>query len=282
MPGVLEGKAVAITGAGSGLGRAYALAAGAAGAVVAVGDVDADAAHRTVADLAEMGVDGVAASGDIADPDAARAVVHACVDHFGAIDGLVNNAGVSRVGPSWEATDAEVARLIGVNLTGVISATHAALPRMIAQGRGSVINIVSGALLGMPDIALYGGTKAGVLGLTYGWALEAAGTGVRVNALSPLANTSMSDLMEGVPDRLKGPPPEQIAPVVVALLAPGAEHLNGQLIRFDGARLGLMAPPGKGAGVEREVWDAEQITDAFAGELRPHLQRLGLGGSTGQ
>lgn len=279
MTGLLAGKAIAITGAGSGLGRAYALAAGAAGAAVVVGDVDEIAAARTVAELADLGAEAVAVPGDIADPEIGRAIVRACVERFGAIDGLVNNAGISRAGPSWEASDTEVSRLLGVNIAGVIAATQAALPKMIACGTGSIVNVVSGALLGMPDIALYGGTKGAVLGLTYGWAVEAVGTGVRVNAISPLATTSMSDLMENIPDHLKGPPPEQIAPVVVALLSAGTAHVNGQIVRFDGTRLGFMTPPGKGPGSKRETWDAESVVGAFTGDLRALVQPVGLGAS---
>lgn len=276
MAGLLEGKAVVITGAGGGLGRAYALAAGGQGAHIVVNDYDARGAGQTVEELHSRGVDAVAATGDISDPEVARGLIKLCLDRFDRIDGLVNNAGVSRAGPSWEASDEEVARLFGVNVTGVIAATAVALPAMMRRGSGSVINIISGAILGMQDIALYGGTKGAILGLTYGWAVETAGTGVRVNALSPLAKTSMSNLMDDIPEEFKGPAPERIAPAVVALLSEDLAHLNGQVIRFDGERLGFMTPPGKGAGMRQDTWTARGVVEAFSGELRNKEERLGL------
>lgn len=276
MAGLLEGKAVVITGAGGGLGRAYALAAGAEGARIVVNDVDPTLAERTAMELREGGTGAIAEPGDISDPQAARGLVRACIQEYGWIDGLVNNAGISRAGPSWEATDEEVSRLLGVNVTGVIAATAEALPAMIERGSGAIVNIVSGAMLGIPDIALYGGTKGAVLGLTYGWAVEAAGTGVRVNALSPLARTGMSDLMADIPEDFKGPGPDRIAPAVVALLSDELSHINGQVIRFDGERLGFMSPPGRGAGTRQESWTPRAVADAFGGELAAQVERLGL------
>lgn len=276
MAGLLEGKAVVITGAGGGLGRAYALAAGAEGASVVVNDHDAVLAHRTVEELQISGGVATAIVGDISIPDVARGLIHACLDRFGKIDGLVNNAGVSSAGPSWEAADEDVAHLFGVNVMGVIAATATALPAMMRRGSGSIINIISGAILGMEDLTLYGGTKGAVLGLTNGWAVEAAGTGVRVNALSPLARTSMSDIMEDIPEEYKGPAPERIAPVVTALLSDSLAHLNGQTIRFDGERLGFMTPPGKGPGTRQDSWSAQSVVEAFTGELRDRGTRLGL------
>jgi len=273
----LNGKAVAITGAGSGLGRAYALAAGAAGAAVALSDIDEVAVDETAAELARVGARAVSVPGDIADPTTGRRLVSICAEEFGAIDGLVNNAGASHAGQSWNASDAEVEQIFGVNVIGVIAATHAAIPVMMQQGSGSVLNVVSGALLGMPEITLYGGSKGAILSLTYGWALEVEGSGVRVNALSPLAKTSMSDRMEDTPDHLKGPPPEHIAPAVIAMLADETAHLNGQIIRFDGQRLGFMSPPAKAPGVKRESWDPSAVSGALAGELRQHAQPFGLG-----
>lgn len=277
MTGLLEGRAIAITGAGGGLGRAYALAVAGQGGAVVVGDIDAEAAESTAREVNAIGAQAIAVPGDISDPQVGRTLIRAGVEEFGAMHGLVNNAGISRAGRSWEATDDDVARLLGVNVAGVIATTHAALAHMVPRGEGAIVNVVSGALLGMPGITLYGGTKGAVLGLTYGWAVETDGTGVRVNAISPLARTGMSDLMTDIPDEFKGPPPAAIAPAVIALLADGTAHVTGQVIRFDGVRLGFMSPPAKAPGVEQESWTPARAVEAFAGELRPHLQPLGLG-----
>src|SRR5690625_554093 len=277
MGGLLEGKAVVVTGAGGGLGRAYALAAAQAGARLVLVDRTEAALTDALDDTRRAGAAAIAFPGDISAPDVGRGAVQACLAAYGRIDGLVNNAGIPHVGYSWEASDEEVARLFGVNVLGVIAATTAALPAMVSQGAGSVVNVISGALVGMPGMALYGGSKGAVLGLTYGWAIEAADTGVRVNAISPLANTAMSAQMTDIPEHLKGPDPHAIAPAVVALLADGAAHLNGQIVRFDGTRLGLMSPPGKGPGTRRERWDARGVLAAFDGELRDDRQRVGLG-----
>lgn len=281
MARLLKGRTIVVTGAGGGLGRAYALAIGAEGGNLVIGDIDGTGARATVEQLRSAGARALAVPGDISDRDIARGLIRAGIEEFGAVDGLVNNAGISYPGTSWETSDDAVAHILGVNVAGVIYATHEALAHMVPRGTGSIVNVVSGAMLGMPELTLYGGTKSAILGLTYGWAVETSSTRVRVNALSPLARTGMSDHMSGIPEKFKGPDPESIAPVVVALLADGSTHLHGQTLRFDGQRLGFMAPPAKAPGVKRDEWSPVSVLEAFDEDLRPHMQPFGLGTGKG-
>ena len=272
----LEGRAVLITGGGRGLGREYALAAASAGARLLVNDADETSAVATAHAVRLAGGEAVAVGGAVEHPGTAAGLVAECERAFGQIDGFVANAAVLHPGPLVGQPADVIARTIAINLLGAALGAAAAADRMRAAGGGSIVTVVSGAMQGLPDLALYGTTKAGVLGLTLGLALELRGTGVRVNAISPLARTPMSDAM-GLPDSAKGGDPSLVAPAVVYLLGDRSRHLTGQVVRFDGQRLGLVAPPRLAATtVERQWWSADGIADALDGELAPHVAPLGL------
>ncbi len=275
MAGALEGLAVVVTGAGGGLGREYALACAEAGALVVVNDVHADAATETARVIQSLGGTAVVEVVSVVDAGAGDRLVEACLSAFGRIDGLVNNAGLLGPGDPCEQDPAEVAQLLETNIAGVIRCGTAAMRAMARAGRGSIVNVVSGAMQGLPNLSLYGGTKGAVMGLTYGWALEMAEFGVRVNAISPLAATGMSDLMD-IDDAAKGGPAHRVAPAVVYLLSGGSAQLNGQILRFDGTRLGLVAPPRAVATIHRDQWDVAAVTDAVAGPLSSWLSPVGL------
>src|SRR5207253_11354170 len=119
--------------------------------------------------------------------------------------------------------------------------THA-IRRMLAQGGGTIINVSSGAHLGMRHMAAYGATKGGVASLTYTWALDLAPHGIRVNAISPIADTRMADAL-GPRARRPGWPPEHTAPLVSFLLSDPSRGISGQVIRLNGRQLGLIAHP---------------------------------------
>lgn len=268
----LHGKAVIVTGSGRGLGRAYALDAATAGAAVVVNDVDPQAAETVVADIRAAGGRAVADGHSVADPEGAQALVDRCVEEFGSLDGLVNNAGVLTEAPAWETTDEQSARMVSVNVLGTIYCGHAAIRRMRAAGTAaSIVNVTSGTHLGQPGLAVYGATKGAVASLTYGWALDLAGTPVRVNALSPLAITPMK-----LPPYDGHARPEDIAAVVTYLLSDASARLTGQVVRRARQELGLIRHPVVGPMIGGE-WTLAAIAEAFDTTLATELDPVGFG-----
>lgn len=283
----LDGKAIAITGAGDGLGAAYARQVAALGASVLVNDIDASAAARTVAGIDAAGGRAVALAGDVSDWGFGAGLVGACIDAFGAIDGLVNNAGLLRPALLEAVTEADFRRMIAVNLLGTAACAQAAAQWMRTAGRGgSILNVTSGSQAGDVALGAYGSTKGAVASLTYSWAMELRDTGIRMNALSPLAETAMAaqnaHLMA-----LQGrnrevhyqslPPAEVNAPVVAFLLSDAARGVNGQVIRIAGRQLSFVTHPLIAAPVIEDDWTCDSVADAFAGTLLGHQHRLGLG-----
>lgn len=274
--GLLAGASVIVTGAGSGLGRAYSVALAEAGANVLAGDLDERGLAGTVEMIRAGGgsVQGhVRAVGGRED---AERIVAACLDSFGSLEGLVANAGVLNPGASRTLPESRVEATLRTNVAGVWHCCAAAMDVMVPQGSGSIVTVVSGAMAGLENLALYGTSKAAVLGMTYGLSLELEGTGVRINAVSPLANTPMSDDMD-IDEAFKGGLPEAVAPVVVHLLSGRSRDLNGQIVRFDGRSLGLVHPPRLAAATaSREAWTADDIAAALDGPLRPWRAPVGL------
>ena len=272
----LAGLSVVVTGAGAGLGRAYALSAAAAGAAVVCGDVDGERVSGVAREIGDAGGRAIALEADVSLAETGQRLVDATLAAFGRLDGIVNNAGLIAPGASPEQSPEVVERMLAVNVAGVVHGGTAAMRAMRDAGHGgSIVNVASGALQGADDLTLYGATKAAVLGLTYGWALEGEGLGIRCNAIAPLAHTAMSDLM-GTDEAHRGPDAALIAPAVVYLLGPRSRRLTGQVLRFDGRRLGLMAPPQLTHVTTREEWDAAAVADAIDGVLAPGVAPVGL------
>ncbi|PXY21407.1 SDR family NAD(P)-dependent oxidoreductase [Prauserella muralis] len=279
MDRLLNGKAVVVTGAGRGLGEAFAVHAAQAGAAVVVNDLDADLAERTAANIREHGGRAVASGHSVADPEQAQAMVELCVAEFGAIDGLVSNAGVNYEALPWQEEPDQIRELVETNVLGVIYTGMAAAKAMMAQGRGgSIVNISSGASLGQRKLATYAASKGAVASLTYSWALDMEDVGIRVNAVCPLAHTRMvwkseRSLRNCPPDRT----PSRIAPVVLFLLGDGSHGITGQLIRCNGPQLHIVGQPYLKAPIlERAVWDSDSVQRAFDEVFSAHLEPYGL------
>ncbi len=122
----------------------------------------------------------------------AEELIERCVDEFGALDGLVNNAGLYEMCRPEELDEGLLRRIIDVNLLGTAFCGAHAIRRMLAQGHGSIVNVTSGAQTGLPYLSAYGASKAGVAALIRSWAADLVGTGVRVNGLSPMARGQRS------------------------------------------------------------------------------------------
>lgn len=270
--GVLDGKAVVITGAGRGLGRAYALHAAGCGAAVVVNDVDADVAEEVVDRIRGAGGRATASPGSVADPECARDAVERCVMEFGAIDGLVNNAGLRQQAPLWEEDPDQARAQIEVNVLGSINCGIAAARRMVAQGRGSIVNASSLALVGQSTAATYSASKAAVASLAFAWAVELAEHGVRVNAVCPVAWTRMAEA-DTKPTGSPEDTPDRMAPLVTYLLSDLAAGVTGQLVRFLRGTLYVVRQPAvKQPVLRRDRWEVPDIAHAFDGELADALE----------
>jgi NAD(P)-dependent dehydrogenase (short-subunit alcohol dehydrogenase family) len=289
----LIGKAVVITGAGRGIGAACAKGVAAQGAAVVVNDVDAREASRTVAEILASGGRAIACVADIADWEDAGRLIASCIGEFGRLDGLVNNAGLFHMDLLADFAPRAARALIEVNVLGALHCAARAVKPMLAQGSGSIVNVTSGAHLGNPAMGVYGASKGAVASMTYSWAMELADSGIRVNALSPLAATRMmADTADYArthgadPSRFTAvQPPEANSPVVEYLLSGRSIGITGQVVRIDQDELALYAhpaiqmPPVRGDG---NGWSLERVAQAFDSDLRHRLVPCGILGTTGQ
>lgn len=267
----LAGKAVVVTGAGRGLGRAFAEAIVAAGGSVVVNDVDADVAEQATEEVAASGGRAVAAVGNVAAWDEAAAVVERCVRAFGRIDGLVNNAGLFYARSPLEEREHDLRDIVEANVLGPLFTGVHAMRAMGRTGGGCIVNIGSEAMLGYATMGAYATTKGAIASLTYAWSHHREETGVRVNAVTPNAQTRMSPPgPDGKP--LPRPPASSVAPVVVYLLSDAACAINGKVLKFNGTTLAPISPAAlSDEPAFRESWTVAEIAAACEGQLAGRL-----------
>jgi 3-oxoacyl-[acyl-carrier protein] reductase len=182
----LHGRAAIVTGAASGIGAAIAEVLAAAGARVALADVDHAGAEAVAQGIRQSGAEARAFACDVSKRSEVDALVAAAHAAFGRLDVLCNVAGVPSDGPLASVSEAEIDRVLAINLKSTLFACQAALRFMAAQRSGSIVNVAS-AVIDSPaaGYGLYAISKAGVASLTQTLALEAGPLGVRVNALAP-------------------------------------------------------------------------------------------------
>lgn len=284
--GLLDGKAIVITGAGSGLGAAYARHCAALGARLVVNDVDAAAAERMAAEIVAAGGTAVASAGSVASWDYAGGLVAACVGAFGRIDGLLNNAGILRHGRVTEMSEGDLRAMLEVNTIGAAACAAHAIRRMLEQdGHGSIVNVASGSQAGDIALGAYGASKAAVASLTFSWALELRDTKVRVNALSPLAHTAMAETnMKFLAQQSASrevvyttlPAADVNAPAAAFLLSDRSIGINGQIVRIAGEELSFVTHPMIAEPVLKGRWDDDAVEAAFRDTLGRKQQKLGL------
>ena len=188
----LQGLHVAITGGARGIGAATAERLRQEGARVTLGDVDVAAVEATAARLGAVGL-----ALDVTDRESFTAFLDAAEAAQGPLDVLINNAGIMPIGPFLEETDDVARRQFDINVHGVILGMKIALPRMLARGRGHVVNLASAAgRIALPGEATYVATKHAVVGLSEAVRGELEGTGVGVTTVLPnLANTQLGSGM---------------------------------------------------------------------------------------
>lgn len=188
------GTVVAITGGCGGIGMATARSFALRGARVALGDLDAE---RAAESAAELGDPHIGLGVDVGDSESFRTFLDQVEEKLGPVDTLVNNAGVMLLGPLDEESDESTETTVRVNLIGVINGTKIAMGRMKARGRGRIVNIASQAgKTGFPGGATYSATKFGVVGLCEAARNELVGTGVGITCVMP--GPVRTDLAEGI------------------------------------------------------------------------------------
>jgi 3-oxoacyl-[acyl-carrier protein] reductase len=239
----LTGKVALVTGANRGIGAQIALDLGRRGAIVAV-NYRGDAAG-TLAVLAILAEEGHSCDkGDVADAASCQALVDEVVAHYGRIDIVVNNAGITRDGLLVRMSDDDWNDVITTNLSGAFFVTRAAAKYMMKQRSGSIVNISSVVgLVGNAGQANYAAAKAGLLGLTKSVARELASRNVRVNAVAP--GFIETDMTAALPEAARDAAlasiamkrlgtPADIAAAVAFLASDDAAYVTGQVLAVDG------------------------------------------------
>jgi NAD(P)-dependent dehydrogenase (short-subunit alcohol dehydrogenase family) len=262
----LSGRVVLVTGGGRGIGRGHCLALAAQGAAVVVNDpgVSRDGtagdgkgpAADVVAEIEAAGGKAVAHTGSVASWDDVTDMIRTAVETFGALTGVVNNAGILRDSMVATSTEADWDAVIAVHLKGTFAVSKHACEYWRTQSKAGnqidarIVNTVSGAgLWGNVGQSAYGAAKAAIANLTVVTAMEAARYGVTVNAISPLAMSRMTETVFG--DRADDPAldPARSSNVVAWLQSPDSAWLTGQILRIDGGKLsriqGYTEAPGR-------------------------------------
>jgi 3-oxoacyl-[acyl-carrier protein] reductase len=234
----LNGHVALVPGGSRGIGAAIAVALAAAGAAVAVNYRERAAeAEAVVASIKHMGGRGLAVAADVSRAAAVAEMVDHVAFALGPIDILVNNAGIAIVRGIDDLTEAEFDATIAVNLKSAFLCTQAVLPAMRAKQWGRIVNISSGAARGAGAIGVhYNASKAGMEGLTRGYAARLVKEGITVNAVAPsLIETDMmrgrAELAARIPLGRMGQPDEVAQAVLMAL---GNDYMTGQTIMLNG------------------------------------------------
>ncbi|MEM4217507.1 MAG: SDR family NAD(P)-dependent oxidoreductase [Candidatus Methanomethylicaceae archaeon] len=240
----LENRIAIVTGAGQGIGKAIALRLAKEGAKVAVTDVSGKEVE-TAKEIGDLGGEALPLKLDVTKYQEAQDAARQVWEKFGRIDVLVNNAGVYPFRSFDEMEEGDWDRVLQINLKGTFNCTKAVLPYMKKQGYGRIINIssVAGTVVGFMNLSHYCASKAGIVGLTKGLALEVAKHGICVNAVAPgpietpgavsAGKEALEALKQMIPIGRLGKP-EEVASIVLFLASEESSLITGQVIVADG------------------------------------------------
>ena len=275
--GLLEGKVIAITGAGAGIGKEHALLAAKEGARVVVNDLggsrDGSGASDKVADqvveeIKAAGGDAVGHYQDISETEGGNALIKAGIDKWGRFDALINNAGILRDKMSFNMTDDEWDICVKVHLRGHFVCARAACQHFRAAvksgdmeaGSGAIVNTTStSGLLGNAGQANYGAAKLGIVGMTNTMAIEMAKY-AHINSVAPMALTRLTEDL-AIAGAIKEMTPAKISPLCIFLASDAAMGINGQVFGVYGKIIQLWRLPRpihyyESAG---DIWDPNDV-----------------------
>ena len=244
------GRVAIVTGAGSGIGEASAIRLAEEGAKVICADINLESATKTATQITAAGFIAEGFEIDISDSQSCTKLVDYCVSKYGSVDILVNNAGVNLPGVFHEVTNETIDRTLNVNVKGAMYLTRAALPYMLENSRGSIVNMSSvNGLVSEPFLSVYSASKGAIVMFTRGIALDYAKTGVRCNAICPgwvdtPINHAHAKMLGGLDHVYKtidsfqpiGRPgtSREIANVVLFLASDESSFMTGSIVSADG------------------------------------------------
>ncbi len=285
--GLLEGKVAVVTGGGTGIGRAVSLDLAAAGAKVVVNDygvsVDgrdpsSEPANQVVAEIRARGGQAAASPESVATMAGGRGVIDLALREFGDLHVLVCCAGILRERMIFNMTEEEWDAVIAVHLKGHFTVMQPATRHMRERKTGSIVTFTSTAgLEGSPGQPNYSAAKEGIVGLMRSTALAMAKYGVRCNAISPTADTRMTQRLPGERRaQSTATPPDAIAPVVTFLASDRAAHITGQVVGVRGPEVTVFSHPAPVRAVTGTgSWTAETLAEVWDRALgQDRLRRL--------
>ncbi|MCH7996376.1 MAG: 3-oxoacyl-[acyl-carrier-protein] reductase [Chloroflexi bacterium] len=245
MEETLSGRVAIVTGGSRGIGQAIVLKLVAAGASVVIGGIsDTSRTHSLVLEAGGSEERLLSIKTDVTKVEEVNRLVKSTIDHFGKVDVLVNNAGITRDALLLRMKDDDWDAVLDTNLKGAFLCTRAVLVHMVRSRWGRIVNISSVVgLIGNPGQANYSAAKAGLIGLTKTTAREVASRGITVNAVAPgFIDTDMTrGLSDQVKERLQGlipqkrfGTPEDVAHVVEFLTSPKSSYITGQVVGVNG------------------------------------------------
>lgn len=278
----LEGKVIAVTGAGRGIGRCVALACAHAGAKVVVNDygvsIDgkeptSEVAESVVEEIRKAGGEAVANAESVATMEGGASIVKTAIDRFGRIDGVVCVAGILRERMLFNMSEDDWDPVIATHLKGTFTVFRAASAVMREQKSGTLIGFTSGAYAGSVAQANYAAAKGGIVSLVRSAAAGMYRYGVTANCIAPVARTRMS---ANVPMEIAGMgEPEDVAPMVVFLLSDKARHITGQVYTVSGGKIAVWNQPVETRAMFKEGrWTPEEIEQRLPGSVG--VERMGL------
>jgi NAD(P)-dependent dehydrogenase (short-subunit alcohol dehydrogenase family) len=292
MTGMVQGKVVVVTGAGGGIGRDIALALAAEGAKVVVNDIgtsttgegsDSGPAQQVVQEIRDAGGQAAASTDSVADAQAANRIVTCALDHFGRIDGVVNNAGILRDRYFHKMSDVEWDGVIKVHLYGSWYVSRAAANHFREQNSGAFVHMTStSGLIGNFGQANYSAAKLGLVALSKSIALDMQKFNVRSNCIAPFAWSRMtSSIPANTPEekvrveKLKKLEARKIAPMAVYLVSDAAKEVTGQIFGVRANEIMLFSQPRPIRSVHHTPeWTPEAIAEIAVPSMQKYFYPL--------